>query len=67
MSAAFYVCPMHAGVRASAPGTCPHCHLQLVPEGTRFGILKHMLGSPLNIAIMVAVMLAVMAAVMMMK
>jgi heavy metal-binding protein len=66
VSAPAYVCPMHAGVRASGPGTCPHCHMQLVPEGTRFGILKHMVSSPLHIAIMVAVMLAVMAAVMMM-
>jgi heavy metal-binding protein len=66
MSAPVYVCPMHSDVRAAAPGTCPHCHMQLVREGTRFGVLKHVF-SPLHIAIMVAVMLAVMAAVMMMK
>jgi heavy metal-binding protein len=67
MSAPVYVCPMHADVRAAAPGTCPHCHMKLVAEGTRFGILKHMVSSPLHIAVMVAIMLAVMAAVMMMK
>jgi heavy metal-binding protein len=66
MSARVYVCPMHADVRAPAPGTCPHCHMKLVPEGAKLGILRHMTSSPLHIAVMVAVMLAVMAAVMMM-
>jgi hypothetical protein len=67
MTAPVYVCPMHAGVRAPGPGTCPHCHMQLMPEGTRFGILKHMMSSPMHIAVMVLVMLAAMALVMMMK
>jgi hypothetical protein len=40
--------------------------MRLVQEGTRFGLLRHMLSSPLHIAVMVAVMLAVMAAAMMM-
>jgi hypothetical protein len=66
MSAPVYVCPMHSDVRAAGPGTCPHCHMQLVPEGTRFAILKHIASRPLHLAIMVAAMLAVMAAVMMM-
>jgi Heavy metal binding domain len=66
MNATSYVCPMHSEVRASGPGTCPHCHMQLVREGARFGLLKHIF-SPLHIAVMVAVMLAVMAAVMMMR
>ena len=66
MSGPTYVCPMHADVRAPGPGTCPHCHMQLVREGARFGLLRHVF-SPLHVAIMVAVMLAVMAAVMMMK
>ncbi|HZR70096.1 MAG TPA: heavy metal-binding domain-containing protein [Burkholderiales bacterium] len=65
MSAPVYVCPMHSEVRAPGPGTCPHCHMQLVREGTRFAILKHMTSSPLHIAVMVVVMLAVMAAAMM--
>ena len=65
MSAPVYVCPMHSEVRAPGPGTCPHCHMQLVREGTRFAILKHMTSSPLHIAVMVGVMLAVMAAAMM--
>jgi hypothetical protein len=40
--------------------------MDLVPEGARFGILRHMVSNPLHIAVMVAVMLAVMAALMMM-
>jgi hypothetical protein len=40
--------------------------MRLVPEGTRFRLLRHMFSSPLHIAVMVAVMLAVMAAAMMM-
>jgi hypothetical protein len=40
--------------------------MPLVPEGARFGILRHMLGNPLHLVVMVAIMLAVMAAAMMM-
>lgn len=29
--AAAYVCPMHADVTSSEPGTCPRCHMTLVP------------------------------------
>lgn len=65
MSASVYVCPMHADVRAPGPGTCPHCHMDLVPEGTRFAILRHMMSSPKHVAVMVAVMLALMIAAMM--
>ena len=35
-------------------------------EGTRFGMLRHMLSSPMHIVIMAAVMVALMAAAMMM-
>lgn len=34
-------------------------------QGMRFGLLRHMLGSPRHIAIMLAAMLALMAAAMM--
>jgi len=61
-----HVCPMHADVRVAGEGKCPHCKMNLVPEGTRFAIVRHMMSSPWHLAIMVAVMLAVMAAVMMM-
>lgn len=27
-----YVCPMHPDVTASAPGSCPKCHMTLVPQ-----------------------------------
>jgi hypothetical protein len=39
--------------------------MQLVPEGTRFVMLRHMLADPLHLVIMVGTMLAVMVAVMM--
>ena len=63
--ATLYVCPMHSDVRQGGAGKCPHCGMALVPEGARFGILRHMLGNPLHVGIMVAVMLALMAAAMM--
>lgn len=42
---AFY-CPMHADVHSADGGKCPHCKMDLIPEGTRFGIMRHMLGDP---------------------
>ncbi len=60
-----YVCPMHSGVRQNGPGKCPQCGMALLPEGARFGFLRHMLSSPLHVAIMVAAMIALMAAAMM--
>jgi hypothetical protein len=41
--------------------------MELLPEGTRFGMLRHMIKSPLMIIIMLAVMLVIMAAIMMMR
>jgi hypothetical protein len=41
--------------------------MNLIAEGTRFGLLRHMFGSPLHIAVMAGVMIAIMAAVMMMR
>jgi hypothetical protein len=61
-----YYCPMHSDVHAVGGGKCPHCHMDLVPEGSKLGIVRHMLGSPLHLAVMIALMLAIMAALMMM-
>jgi hypothetical protein len=61
-----YLCPMHPDVRQTNPGKCPKCGMDLLPEGTRFGMLRHMTKSPLMVIIMLAVMLAIMAAIMMM-
>lgn len=61
-----YICPMHSKVRQSGPGKCPTCGMNLLPEGTRFGLLRHMFGNPLHLIIMVGLMLAAMAAAMMM-
>jgi hypothetical protein len=58
---------MHRDVRQATPGKCPKCGMDLLPEGTRFGMLRHMIKSPLMIIIMVAVMVAIMAAIMMMR
>jgi hypothetical protein len=60
-----YLCPMHSAVRRPNPGKCPKCGMNLMPEGTRFGLLRHMISSPLHLAAMAAVMVAVMAAAMM--
>jgi heavy metal-binding protein len=61
-----YTCPMHRAVRQSTPGTCPKCGMALLPEGTRFAIVRHMVSSPMHIAAMAIVMLAIMGALMMM-
>jgi len=61
---AIYLCPMHRDVRQANPGKCPKCGMDLLPEGARFGMLRHMVKSPLMIAIMAAIMLAIMAVVM---
>ena len=62
-----YICPMHKDVRQSGPGKCPHCGMALLPEGTRFAMLHHMLSNPLRIALMLGAMAVLMALAMMMK
>jgi len=62
-----YLCPMHSGVRQPSPGKCPKCGMDLLPEGTRFGLLRHMVKNPLMLAIMVAIMVGVMALIMHLK
>jgi hypothetical protein len=64
-AAQVYVCPMHTDVRLPGAGTCSRCGMALLPEGTRFALLRHMLSSPLHVVVMVALMIAVMAAAMM--
>jgi hypothetical protein len=61
-----YLCPMHRGVRKSTAGQCPKCGMDLVLEGTRFALIRHMISSPLHLVVMVALMAAAMAAAMMM-
>jgi hypothetical protein len=58
---------MHPDVRQTTPGKCPKCGMALLPEGTSFGMLRHMIKSPLMVIIMMAVMVAIMAAIMMMR
>jgi hypothetical protein len=60
-----YICPMHASVRQPVPGNCPHGGMVLLPEGTRFAMLRHMAQRPWMVAAMVALMLLLMAAAMM--
>ena len=59
-----YTCPMHSRVRHAWPGKCPSCNMALVEEGARFGFLRHMLSSPLHIAVMIGTMAVLMAAAM---
>jgi hypothetical protein len=56
-----YLCPMHPEVRQPNSGKCPKCGMELLPEGTRFAMLRHMLTSPWLLIIMVVVMVALMA------
>ena len=39
--------------------------MDLLPEGTRFGLLRHMICNPLHLVVMVALMAALMADAMM--
>jgi hypothetical protein len=64
-AATAYICPMHSDVRQDTLGKCPRCGMALVPENTRFALLRHMFGSPLHLVIMGGVMAALMAAAMM--
>ena len=61
-----YVCPMHSAVRQAGPGKCPTCGMDLVPEGTRFALLRHMVSSPWHLAVMAGGMVVLMAAAMLM-
>ena len=58
---------MHPDVRQPNPGSCRKCGMALVAEGTRFGMLRHMISNPRHLLIMAAVMVVIMAAVMMMR
>jgi hypothetical protein len=55
---------MHPEVRQLDPGKCPKCGMDLLPEGTRFAMLRHMMKRPLMLFIMLAVMAAIMIAIM---
>ena len=55
-----YLCPMHSEVRQANPGKCPKCGMDLLREGTRFALLRHMSKSPLMIVVMVVIMFAIM-------
>jgi len=59
-----YICPMHSDIRRDRPGICAKCGMQLLPEGTRFMVVRHMFGNSVHLAIMAAAMLALMAAAM---
>jgi hypothetical protein len=61
-----YICPMHPDVRQANPGKCPRCGMSLLPAGTRFAMLRHMMSNPTHMIIMAALMVGVMAAAMMM-
>jgi hypothetical protein len=55
-----YLCPMHSEVRQPNAGKCPKCGMDLLPEGTRFGMLRHMVKSPVLLIVMAAIMVAIM-------
>ena len=60
-----YLCPMHRDVRQQGPGKCPKCGMDLLPEGARFGMLRHLTKSPLMLILVAVVMLAIMAVIFM--
>jgi hypothetical protein len=60
-----YVCPMHSAVHQVGPGKCPQCGMDLLPEGTRFALLRHMTSNPLHLIVMAAAMAGLMVVAMM--
>lgn len=62
-----YICPMHKDVRQASPGKCPKCGMALLPEGARFGMVRHMMSNPLPLMVMGAIMVVLMIAAMMMR
>jgi hypothetical protein len=54
---------MHREVRQSTPGKCSKCSMDLMPEGARFGLLRHVMKSPAHVA-MAAAMIAIMVGIM---
>ena len=61
-----YLCPMHPDVCETVAGKCPKCGMDLMPEGTRFALFRHMIGRRSHLVIMAALMVAAMAVAMMM-
>jgi hypothetical protein len=57
-----YSCPIHTDVHQSSPGTCAKCDAELVPEGTHFALLRHLLANPLNLVAVTIAATAIMAA-----
>lgn len=62
--AELYHCPMHPEIRQTTPGKCPKCGMALTPEGARFGLLRHVLSSPLHLVAMAGLMALLMVAAM---
>lgn len=60
-----YICPMHKDVRQAGPGKCPKCGMALLPEGARFGMVRHMMSNPLPLIVMGAIMVVLIIAAMM--
>jgi len=62
---------MHTEVNQTIPGVCPKCGMDLVPEGARFGMLRHILSMPRHMLrkpwtlVIMGVVMAIMVALMM--
>jgi len=59
-----YFCPMHRDEQEPNSGKCSKCGMELLPEGTKFAMLRHMVKSPVMIIVMAAIMIAAMVIVM---
>jgi hypothetical protein len=49
---------MHPQVRQGKPGRCLQCDMPLLPEGTRFARLRHMMANPIHLAVFGVVLTA---------
>lgn len=57
-------CPMHPEIRQTTLGKCPKCGMALVAQGARFGLLRHVVSSPLHLIAMAGLMALLMIAAM---
>jgi hypothetical protein len=58
-----YLCPLHGEVRQARPGKCPTCGMDLMPEGARFALLRHMVQNPMSLGMMLVAMFGIVALV----
>lgn len=66
-SGPLYACPMHPDIFKAGPGKCPDCGMDLLPEGTRFAMARHMMAGPMPFVVGGVALLAIVTATMLLR